>query len=312
MYVTSFSLIGIFIYQGIKEFLQAHEIVNFPNIILLISVIINFLLNYILVFGFGWIKPMGAIGLAIATLIVRTLLGLAMITYTWKIIKKQQEKQIYNFYYMKQVIKIGFPIGVGLLFEFLAYNIVTILAGRIAGVLAATQNILLTIIDITFMIPLAISSSIAIKVGYYNGAKNIKEIKNFGSIGFYMTAIFMFFCSICFIFKPELFIGIFTKDSQIIKVAIPIVSLFALSEFADGLQISLGGILKGLKMTKQATICTLTNYWLIGLPIGFYLAYVKNMSLRGFWIGLATALIFIALSEIIIIMNKLRKLENEY
>ena len=52
-------------------------------------------------------------------------------------------------------------------------------------------------------------------------------------------------------------------------------------------------------MTKQATICTLVNYWLIGLPIGFYLAYVKNMSLRGFWIGLATALIFIALSEII-------------
>lgn len=305
-------MFGMFLYQSIKEFLQAHEIVNFPNFILLATVVLNLILNIVLVFGFGPIPALGVVGLSIATLFVRTLLGILMVIYTWAIIKEQQRKQDYNIGYIKDVIRIGFPIGVGLLFEFLGFNIVTITIGRDAGVLAATHNILLTLVDTAFMIPFAISSAIAIKVGFYNGAKNLMEIKNYSKIGVALSTLFMIICSIAFFVKPEFFIGIFTSDSQIINIALPIVSLFTLFVIADGLQIALGGILKGFKMTKQVTMSTLSSYWLIGLPIGFYLAYIQHMSLKGFWLGLTVSLFMLAIIESIIISVKMKKVKQEY
>ncbi len=312
MIVTSFSMFGMYLYQEIKEFLQAHEIVNFPNMILLVTVFINLFLDIVLVFGWGPIKPLGVIGLAVSTTFVRTLLGIIMVFYTWNIIKTQHDKEQYNFEYMKNVLKIGFPIGIGLLFEFLGFNIITMCVGREAGVLAATHNILITLIDATFMIPLAISSAIAIKVGYYNGAKNLEEVKNYGKVGVTISTIFMCFCSLMFLWQPKFFIGIFTTDEKIITIALPIVSLFALFEIADGLQIALGGILKGLKMTKQVTCCVLSSYWLFGIPLGFYLAYSQGMLLKGFWIGITSALFLIAIFESIIIYKKIKKLEQEY
>lgn len=309
MYITSFSIFGMFLFQAVKEFLQAHEIVNYPNMILLITVVINLILDFVFVFGIGPIPSLGVIGLAISTLFVRILLAVMLLFYVRKIIIKQYNKN-YDFDYIKKVIKIGFPIGIGLLFEFLGFNIVTMSVGRDAGILAATHNILLTIIDATFMIPLSISSAISIKVGYYNGANDLKEIKNYGYVGIAASTIFMAFCSAMFLLKPELFIGFFTKDSQIISIALPIVTLFAIFEIADGLQVSMGGVLKGLEKTKQVTTFVLLSYWLIGIPLGFYLAYGQNLSLKGFWIGLITGLFFIALFENIFMQKTFHKIKN--
>lgn len=313
LFVTSFSVFGMYLFQGIKEFLLAHEIVNFPNYLLICSVLLNLVLNWVFVFGCGFIPAMGVLGLSVATLLVRIILGLAMVVYTWNIIRKSNNiKQEYQIDYVKNILKVGFPIGIGFLIEFFGFNIVTLELGRHSSVLAAAHNILITLVDAAFMIPLAISSAIAIKVGFYNGAKNYGEIRNFGIVGVIMCLAFMIFASIMFAIMPDIFIGIFTKDKALYNAAIPVVSLFVFYEIIDGLQISLGGILKGLKMTKQVTLAVLFGYWAIGLPIGFYLAYAHSMPLKGFWLGLFVAGLFISFVELIFVLRKMRRLKREY
>lgn len=217
----------MYLFQGIKEFLLAHEIVNFPNYLLIASVLLNLVLNWILVFGWGFIPAMGVLGLSVATLIVRIVIGFAMVIYTWNMIKKScHSPQIYDKEYVKSLMKVGFPIGVGFLVEFLGFNIVTMALGRQSALLAAAHNILITLVDAAFMIPLAISSSIAIKVGFFNGAKNFGEIKNFSLVGIFMCFSFMFVMSVLFAVMPDAFIGIFTHDKDLYNIALPVVSLF--------------------------------------------------------------------------------------
>lgn len=309
IFICSFSFFGMYIYQGIKEFLQAHEIVNFPNMILLVALVVHLVLAFALVFGFGIIPSLGVKGLAISTLIVRTLMGLAMVIYCIRLFKV---KTIFHFNYIKQLIKVGYPIGFALLLEFFGFNIITILVGRISGVLASTHSIVLTIISTTFMIPLAISNAIAIKVGYYNGAKNFKLIKKYSYAGVVMVIGFMAFCSFIFFKFPVGVIKIFTDNSDIISVGVPIMFIAALFQVFDGFQVALGGILKGLKMTKIASVCVISAYWLFGIPLGFILAYHYNLLLMGFWIGLAVSLFSIGPIETIIIFFKFRKLKVEY
>ena len=81
IFICSFSLFGMYLYQALREFLMAYEIVNFPNVILVFALILNFVLAYSLVFGFGPIPSLGVVGLAIAALIVRLLMGVVLLIY---------------------------------------------------------------------------------------------------------------------------------------------------------------------------------------------------------------------------------------
>ncbi len=307
IFICSFSFFGMYVYQGIKEFLQAHEIVNFPNVLLLVALVLHLILAFILVFGFGPIPSLGAVGLAISTLIIRTLMGLVMIIYCIKLFKV---KTLFNFDYIKHLLKIGYPIGFALLLEFLGFNIITILMGKISAVLASTHSIVLTLASTTFMIPLAMSNAIGIKVGYFNGAKSLKQIKRYSFSGVVMVVLFMAGCSYLFFRYPEEIIKIFTDNPEVIKAGVPIIFVAAIFQVFDGLQVALGGVLKGLKMTKTASLCTIASYWLFGIPLGFILAYHYNLLLLGFWIGLAVSLFLIGPIELFIILFRFKKMKK--
>ena len=309
VFICSFSLFGMYLYQSLKEFLQAYEIVNFPNLLLILALILNFILAYVLVFGLGPIPPLGVIGLALAALIVRILMGLALLIYCFGLLRWHNP---FDVKLISQLLKIGYPIGIALLLEFLGFNIITILVGREAGILAATHNIAVTIGTIAYTIPMSISSAIAIKVGFFNGARNFLEIKKYSIFGTLISVLFMLSFSAILVLFPNQIFGIFTNNSDMLKIGIPILSIVALYLMFDGLQVSLSGILKGLKMTKIASATLIAGYWLFGLPCGFVLAYHYNMSLKGFWIGLALSFMAMSTLFLIVLSHKFKKLKQEY
>lgn len=309
IFICSFSLFGMYIYQCLKEFLLAYEIVKFPNLILIIALIVNFLLAYSLVFGFGPIPALGVIGLAIAALVVRTLMGLILLIYCAKLIKF---KNPFDKPFIKQLLKVGSPIGIAMLLEFMGFNLITILVGREAGLLAATHNIIVTITSSAYMIPLSISSAIAIKVGYYNGAKIFPEIKKYSIAGTLISVMFMGACCLILSLWPVQLFEIFSDNAQMLKIGVPILHIASLYLMFDGFQVCLSGILKGLKMTKTASISVISGYWLFGLPFGFYLAYHYHMSLMGFWIGLAVSFLFLSVILSTIIIIKFKSLKKLY
>lgn len=305
--IVSFSMLGMFIYQGIKEFLMAYEIVNFPNMLLLGAVIVNLIMDYIFVLGFGFIPAMGAKGAALATLGVRSLMGLVMLIYIFKFI---DFKEKLDFSFMKQVVKIGTPIGLALMLEFLAFNIITVLVGREAGILSATHSILITISSTTFNVPLAIGTAVSIKVAYNYGAKKAKEIKNYSYMGLFMGVSFMALCSLILAIFPSQLVRIFTDNEEVLKIAMPIIIIAAMYQVFDGFQVITGGILKGFKLTNVVTASVLIGYWLVGMPVAYILVWHYGYSLKGYWIGLAVSLLFMGLFQAITAKYKFKEIKK--
>ncbi len=309
IFICAFSLFGMYLYQCLREFLLAYEIVKFPNLILIFALVLNYLLAYSLVFGVGPLPGLGVIGLALAAFIVRTLMGVVLLVYCFSLIKF---KNPFDKNLIKQLLKIGYPIGIAMFLEFLGFNLITILVGREAGILAATHNICVTITSSAYVIPMSISAAIAIKVGFFNGAKNLKEIRRYSVSGTTMSVLFMLFCSFLLITVPEQLLGIFTQSREIFSLGLPILHIAAYYLMFDGLQVSLSGVLKGLKMTKIASGTLVAGYWLFGLPFGYMLAYHYKMSLRGFWIGLAVSFLAMCLLFLIVIFKKFKQLRLQY
>jgi MATE family multidrug resistance protein len=301
MFICAFSTFGAYLQMGLKEYLQAFEIVIFPNFLNILSVIIHLFLDFVFVFGWCGFPEMGAVGLAIATLLSRSLFGLILFLYCLKIIKIRPYKDLT---YFTNLLKIGFPIASAMLLEILAFNLITILIGRVSGVYAAGQNILLTLSTATFMIPLAISNAIAIKVGFANGACNYEDVKKYSVSGIGISVFFMFICALAFIFFPNFFITIFTQDIALIKICVPILILMGFFQVFDGLQVSLGGVFKGLKKTNIVMLGNLFAYWIVGLPLGLLLAYKYNMNLYGFWIGITVSIFSLGIILLLIILRE--------
>lgn len=307
MLITAFSTFGIYLQGSLKEFLQAFEIVFVPNLVNVFGVFLNVGLNIIFVFGLGPIPSMGVVGLAIASLISRYLMGLMMLAYCLSImnVRNHHDKSYY-----KTIIKIGLPISLAIMVEFVAFNSIAIIMGRVSGLYAAAQNLVCTLTTVSFMVPLAISNAIAVKVGFANGADNIKDLKRYSFVGVVISVGFMLCSSIVFSIFPDELVGIFTKDADLIKICVPVLYVLSIFQVFDGLQISLAGIFKGMKNTNVVLLANLFAYWLISLPLGYTLAFHYNYELPGFWWGLAIAAIILCVILVVILLKKFKNLQT--
>lgn len=309
MLITAFSTFGAYLHAALKEFLQAFEIVFIPNLVTVICVFLNVALNIMLVFGFGPIPSLGAIGLAIASFIVRYFMGLALLFYCLGLMKF---RNYHDKRYYKNLMTIGLPISLAILVEFIAFNSIAILMGRVSGVYAAAQNLICTLTTISFMVPLAISNAIAVKVGFANGAKNFHELKNFAFIGMLMCVGFMLCSAVIFCSFPHFLVSLFSKDLTLIKICVPVLYIVSIFQIFDGLQVALAGIYKGIKKTKIVLIANFIGYWIISIPLGYILALKQGFMLKGFWYGLLFAAIVLCAQMLLMLFRYLKKLRIEF
>ena len=283
-FIFAFSAFGGYLHAALKEFLQAYEIVFFPNFIAIIGIFLNLIFNWIFAFGWGIIPSMGAMGLGIASTLIRTIMGLSLFIYCLYYFHFKFEKISQKYY--TSLVKVGLPISVAVSLEFITFNSMAILMGRVDSVYAAAQNVLNVISTASFVIPLSISNAIAVKVGFANGARNMEDIKKYGIAGVALSVGFMAFCGILFASFPSFFARIFTNDQELISIVIPIMYAVAGFQCFDGLQVSCGGILKGLKKTFMVSLANFFGYILIGISLGALLAFKMHLNLLGFWIGI--------------------------
>lgn len=307
MFVTAFATFGGYLHAALKEFLQAFEIVLFPNLVTVFSVFLNIALNIILVFGLGPIPSLGVLGLAVASFIVRYFMGFALLIYCFSVMNFNNYK---DFDYYKSLIKIGIPISCAIMVEFIAFNSIAIIMGRVSGVYAAAQNLVCTLTTVSFMVPLAISNAIAVKVGFANGAGNIKDLKRYSFVGIVMSVGFMLCSAFIFATFPQFLVKLFTQDNNLIKISIPVLYILSVFQVFDGLQVALSGIFKGMKKTGVVLISNFVAYWLISIPLGYTLAFHFHLNLRGFWYGLASAAIILCAMMSVMLLKSIKKMET--
>ena len=304
-WIISFSIFGAYLHCMSKEYLQAFEIVVFPNVLTVICIFVNLILNIIFAFGYGPIPEMGTKGLALSTLITRYLMGGILFWYCFykTNIQHYKDKEFY-----KDLLKVGTPSSLAVVIEFIGFNATTVILGKISGIYAAAQNIVCTLTTVSFMIPFAISNATAVKVGFANGAKYYKSLKTYAFTGITMAVAFMACSAIVVGTFPKFLVSLFTKDQELINVCIPIVFALCFFQVFDGLQVALAGIFRGLKQTGIVMISNFIGYWLVSIPLGCLLAFKYNMDLLGFWYGLVCAAVVLCSIMFTTMLIKFKKM----
>ena len=261
--------------------------------IMLVSVGLNLLFNYILIFGNFGSPAFGLNGAGAATFLARTC---ALVTL-WYYLKKSRTLALgrptkwiapLNRSICSGFLKIGAPVSGQLSMEFGSFAAVALLIGQFGSAALAAHQVTIMCAAFTFMIPLGLSMAVTIRVGHTVGAGEAERGRRI-VIGAQASALLMMACcATLFIACGELISRQFTKDIEVITIASHLLIVAGFFQFFDGAQVISMGALRGIRDVTIPTIIIFISFWLFGIPFGAVLGFAADMGPTGLWIGLAS------------------------
>jgi multidrug resistance protein, MATE family len=257
--------------------------------------LLNFLLDYVLIYGnFGFPK-LGVVGSACATAIVGWYMFGAMTLYVrkhprYRRIREMTLPETYSREMFRKITRLGLPIAGTWLGEVGYFCTATIVMGWIGTVPLAAHQVALNAASIAFMIPMGLSVAISVRVGTALGQKSRERAEIAGNAGYLLTAGAMTFTALLFLVFPAQVLAIYTKDPAVIRVGASLLVVGGIFQLFDGLQAAGTGVLRGLHETRAPMFNALISYWLVGFPLSLILAFRTPLGPTGVWWGMVLGL----------------------
>lgn len=291
----SWGLFPLSAYMALRFFNEGLSITRPGMYFAAIGVGINVAANYVLMYGKLGFPTLGAVGCGYASALVAFVMFGCMLVFTMKHEPLRRFGIFSNFRrpewpYLKDLLHIGVPIGLSSTMEVTMFAVVSLLMGSLSAIAVAGHQIAINFSAMTFMVPFGLSTAITTRVGNAAGKNNIAEARSRGIVGIALSVGFMSATAILMVTLPELITSIYTDNEAVQNVAISLLYMAAIFQISDGLQVSGYGALRGLKDTKIPMFVNLVAYWMIGLPLGYYLGIVRNVGPQGLWMGLIAGL----------------------
>lgn len=293
----AYGLPAVAVHQALRSYNEAVSLTQPVTIIAFIGLVLNIPLNLLFVFGYGPIEALGGPGCGLASSIIFYLMAFALGFYTLlsqhhSKVKPLKSWSSPNTKSMTNILAIGLPIGLAIFVEVSLFCVIALLIARLGPQVVAAHQITLNITSLLFMIPLSLSLAITVRVGQELGQGQGMAAKSSWISGLKINLMFALINGSILIFLGQSIVGLYTQEIPVIHLASQLLLLAAMFQISDGLQVGAAGALRGYKDTLFTLVITLISFWLIGLPMGYYLGLSQAAPLgaQGFWIGLIIGL----------------------
>lgn len=255
--------------------------------VLTIANICNIVLDPILIFGWGPIPAMGLEGAAIATNIGR---GIGVVIQLWVLLKgsKQIRITMENLYIdakiMLNILKTSLG-GIGqMIVAMTSWIFLMRILADIGSEAVAGSTICIRVMMFTTMPAWGLSNAAATLVGQNLGAQNPQRAESaVWKIGSY-NMVYLLAVSVAFFFFNKEIIGIFTDNLDVIAVGSEWLQILSYSFFVYGWWMVSVQAFNGAGDTKTPTLINLVFFWLIQIPLCYWLAIRLGWEQSGvFW-----------------------------
>jgi MATE family multidrug resistance protein len=135
-----------------------------------------------------------------------------------------------------------------------------------------------------------LASAATIRVGYFLGARDFKNMKLSVYTLLGMAMLFMFAAAGVFIIGREWLPALYVHDDEVTAIASSLLMVAAVFQLSDGAQVVCASALRGLQDVKIPSIFVFVSYWIIALPLGYWLTYSMAFGATGVWLGLLIGL----------------------
>ncbi|MEY8205617.1 MAG: MATE family efflux transporter [Bermanella sp.] len=310
----AYGLPAVAVHQALRSYSEAVNLTQPVTVIAVFGLLLNIPLNMLFVFGYGPIEAMGGPGCGLASCIIFYLLAILLGLYTLFSRYHRAVKPLQNFgkphaKTLLTILALGLPIGLAIFVEVSLFCIIALFIARLGPDVVAAHQITLNISSLLFMVPLSLALALTVRVGQELGRGNVARARLTWITGLKINLMFSLF-NVCVLWwLGRTIVSLYSDDTAVVDLASFLLLYAALFQLSDGLQVAAAGALRGYKDTLVTLILTITSFWLLALPLGYYLGLSGDSPLgaEGFWIGLVVGLSINA----VLLLTRLRKVSAQ-
>jgi MATE family multidrug resistance protein len=293
-------------YSALRQYLQGREHMRPALWVVLAANVFNIVFNWVLIFGHWGMPALGVVGAGIASTLTRVVSCAGLIGWTLAFRLHDGawvpwSREAVGLRAVWRLTRLGLPVGGQMALEIWAFSGAALIAGWLGAVPLAAHTIALNMAALSFMLPLGISQGAATRVGNLLGAGDNEGAQRAAWVSMGMGAAIMSLGAFAFITLRHWLPRIYSSDTDLIAACAAILPIAAAFQIFDGTQVVGCGVLRGMGRTRPALLFNLVAYWLVGLPVGGWLALRGGWGLAGIWWGLALGLGLVAGSLLVFV-----------
>jgi len=260
--------------------------------------LLNAGLNWVFIFGNLGSPVMGVGGASLATSIGRWAMALVLLAIAGNGLRhrlKPWRAESGSIAPLMRMLRLGIPIGLQYLLEYGAFAAAALLMGVLGTTQMAAHQIAINLASFTFMVPLGVSTATAVMVGHAIGAGDEAQARRSAIAGIMSGTAFMVLSALAFRLFPGALARAYTGDATVVALAATLIPIAGVFQVFDGVQAVAAGVLRGIGDTHAPAIINVVGFWLIGLPVSWWLAFREGGGAVGLWWGIVVGLGAVAL-----------------
>ena len=309
------SLVFLAASDAMKKFFTCQSLVVAPTVAAVASTVMTFFYNWMLIVV--WKLELRGAALAVDLAQFTP----CVILYTWYVLRERQLREDGSdertwhgldftatgvFGGWGEYFKLAIPSAAMVALEWGVFECSLLLSGWLddPSLHVAVMGLSLNFSGTVYMLPLGVSSATAVRVGNAIGGGLPENAKRSAWVSLALTVAMQACLGILSVVGREAVGMAFSDDEGVIRATADIVPLIAFCMLGDGVNASIGGMLRGIGRQEIGAKYNLLSYWGIGMPLAYVLAFPLGMGIAGLWTGLATcasvngAIMFVVLRRV--------------
>lgn len=282
-----------------------------PSIVMVISALLNIVLDPLFIFGFGPIPALGVKGASIATVIARTLtffIAMYILIIREKVVSLKFVKLKVIFSSWKTILYIGLPNAISKMIIPIGVGIVTNIVSTFGVSEVAGFGIASKIEIFAISIVSALSAIIPVFVGQNFGAKKLDRIKK-GISSSEKFSIFyglLMYAFLALFAKPISYI--FTNEESVSDIIVLYLRIVPIGYAFQGVLLIISAALNALNRPIKASILSLIQTLIIYVPLSILCS--KYLGIKGIFISLSFSYFIVSIISHYIMNKELSKIKT--
>ncbi len=299
--ITFISFIFMYLSTLVVSILRGIGNTVTPMTFIIISTVINAILDPVLIMGLGPIPRLGLNGAAFATLIASSTATIAGIIYSrvkYRDLPVNPSGLSLEGYVISKIVMIGLPSFIQQILISMGYGFITVFVNSFGPPAIAAFGIAGRIDGIVAMPAMAVMMSVSALTAQNLGANKPERIKEIFKWGIIVNIpVVLSISMLCYLF-PETVMKLFVRDPEVIVNGIKYFHIVGLGYLFYTLIYVSNGVINGAGKTITTMLITLVSLCLVRIPFAGFLSRT-GLGIDGIWLAIVMSLFLTAITSLL-------------